>query len=695
VKDARPGEDRQPSSIIEKTQESNPQSYLREVFGTGGKLSEVLPGYKPRAGQVRLTRAVDDAMRVMHSVLLLDGPCGVGKSLAYLVPSIHHALRTGQRLVIATATIQLQDQLLEKDLPLLQRALGWKFSFTGLKGRGNYACLEAIEDLPADLGPPGPRRDSLKRLLRWIDDPACDGDKSHAPAVTDDRTWSKISVSPEECKKPGCPSQSHCFYERRRASLDQANVIVTNMHLLAAHLRHGRVLPEFGLLVIDEAHELADATRGFQSSRIYPGLIERVAAWCATSEDASYESPDLANVLRSASEEFFADAGSRVDAQRARSNDRSRSSFVALDPDDPPAGTRQFADAALDAARFSRRIVDRWDASEAKEMGEPAPHEVRDARVVERKASRLAGHLLELLDRKDSNLTHWSEVDKQDRVAVVHAPVDIAPVLARTLFATGTSIVLASATLATSGSSFAFARRTTGAPSSAKELAVPSPFNFSEQCLLVTPDMPDPKHAEAAWREAVYARMGDVIEACDGRTLALFTSEPMMKETAIRLRQRLGDHYPFLVQNEDSPASLTARFRAETRTSLLGLKTFMTGLDVPGESLTTVVLDRLPIAPQSDPIENAIRTRLGENRYFTEHAVPRAVVTFRQAIGRAIRTTHDVGAIVILDPRINTQNYGKAFRDALPSMPVARSIDEIPAFLAEAHATIARRGSRS
>lgn len=660
------------------------REYLRDTFGVGGYLARAFPGYHPRLAQVELAKRVDASFRGSFTSLL-DGPCGSGKSLAYLVPGIYHAVHSSRRLVVATATIQLQEQLYTKDLPMLRKVLPWPFRYAMIKGRSNYACtMEAAAVELHRISDPT-RRDRARRLLQWVATPACDGDRSRAPDDVDDVDWRRFSVTSEECRGQGCPDEDRCFYNARRAAVEDAQVIVTNMHLLAAHLRHGTVLPDFELCVIDEAHELAEAVRGFNGSRIFPPLVEKIAEWTATGE-ARADAPTLAEDLRGLADDVFGEAGELVEAADDDHVGFPGTLDLAL------RSARPLADSVMDAYRAAGRVTRAWDNSQEREFGGKPGEDVLAARLAERKAERVATHLLEGLDRKDKNLAHWAELDGQQRVALVNAPIEVAPMLRRALFDHYPATVLTSATLATGRASFAYALRTCGAPPTAASYAAPSPFRFTEQCLFVTPPMPDPKQAEAAWREAVYVAIGDTIEASGGRTLALFTSRTAMLAAAQYLRRRFDAAHPILVQGEAPPGVLAARFRAETRSSLLGLRTFMTGLDVPGEALTTVVLDRLPIAPPGDPVQDAIRARVGGERYFQDYALPAAVVTFRQIIGRVIRTTSDVGAIVVLDPRINTQAYGKLFRDAIPPMQTALEVAAIGPFLAKARARIAARG---
>ncbi len=632
--------------------------YLLEVFGPGGLFARKVPGYEPRPGQLALTRLVDLAMqRGVHA--LGEAPCGSGKSLAYGVPAVHHAVHRDERVVIVTANIALQEQLVQKDLPLLQRVLPWPFSFELLKGRGNYLCVDRFEEserrgelLPRDEGE---RDEQLEALLRWRGTTER-GDVSELPFVPRPHLWSRVSVSSDDCKGQDCKHAASCFANRAHVRARGAHILVTNYHLLFAHLAvrqatgEDLVLPPFDRLVLDEAHEAAHIAREFFGFTV----SERGVKSLGGAADG-LGARALGDALRDETQRFF--AGVAAYARSGAYAVRLREPGWA-DPSKLVALLRQLAERA-----------------HARAHHEDLPKDKRAAAtVVQRRAATAAGHLREVAALEDARCAYWIEAGPGEGTRLRASQIEVGSLLHRELFGR-TPTVLVSATL-TAGGDFGFVRRELGVPAAALELAVPSPFDFSRQALLVVPEgLPEP--AAPDFIECAAAAFRRVIAICRGRTLGLFTSHRNLDAVHVRIATC---GYRLLKQGERPRAELARVFRDDVSSVLLGTDSFWTGLDVPGQALTALVIDKLPFPNPKDPIIDAITERTPDA--FMRYLLPLAILKLRQGVGRLIRSRSDVGVAVVLDRRLVENPYGRAFVRSLPAgMRLTRDLGLIGRFL--------------
>ena len=635
-----------------------PDNYITEVFCQGGLLASRFPGYEMREGQVALSRVVDQAMREGRHVLG-EGPCGTGKGVAYGVPAVWHARHREKRVVIATANINLQEQLVGKDLPLLADVLPWPFSFALLKGRNNYLCLDRLRESEARGQLNGLFSDEQDQqaevVLDWARETET-GDVSELPFVPLPQVWSKVSVGSEECKGDDCPFRDACFAQRARAISHEADLVVTNYHMLFAHLAVRRetgqdlVLPPFDLLVCDEAHEAAEIARDFFGFMVTEFGVKRLARRAAEMGDRS-----LADRLRDEAGELF--------------------DTVATFARSPAYRCRLKQPGFVDASRLVRtlRVLaalgDRVADDEARE---------REARVTARTAARLArtaaGRIQEAVGQTDPGKVYWIETNGGGRAKLRAKPIDVSGLLREELFEATESVTLTSATLATGGS-FDFIRRELGVPDGVLELVAESPFDFGSQALLVVPDcIPDPR--DPAFAGAAAKVVGRVMDLCGGRTLGLFTSYRVLDAVHERVR---GNGHRVLRQGEMPRAELCRVFKEDVRSVLLGTDSFWTGVDVPGEALTGLVIDKLPFPHPEDPVVSAICER--DRQAFHTYMVPRAIITLRQGVGRLIRGRSDIGVVVLLDRRIAEKRYGRRFIRSLPPMLTTRRIENIQRFL--------------
>ncbi len=634
--------------------------YLQEVFGPGGYLAKALPGYEARSGQLMLAHMVEGAMRTGQHALG-EGPCGTGKSLAYCVPAAYRAHHAKKRVVLVTANIALQEQLVGKDLPFLQKVLPWPVTFALWKGRGNYLCVDRhAESLTSGelFSPPGEGREhQLREIQRWAEVTET-GDVSELAFVPAPQLWSRVSVGSDDCKGMHCKLRDACFSERAYATAEKAGILVTNYHVLFAHLAVRRatgrdlVLPKFDLLVLDEAHEAADIAREFFGFSISELTILRLA-----SQAARFEQRKLADALREEGARFFAHVGgfSRTPLYQCR--------LKTPDFADPGAlGERLDELSAL----AKRRHEDSRRSGDERALAGNVLHQAEQAAERLRSACALS----------DPNTVYWIEADAKGHARLRAKVIDVAALLRHELFSR-TPTVLTSATL-TTGGGFAFLRRELGIPEGTAELVAPSPFELTEQALLVIPEgLPDPR--EPGFADAVGDVLGQVIALCQGRTLGLFTSYRNLNAAAERIA---GCGYRVLRQGDLPRSELARIFRDDVHSVLLGTDSFWTGVDVPGEALTAVVVDKLPFPNPTDPLIDAISAR--DPDAFYNFLVPQAILKLRQGVGRLIRSRTDVGVVVLLDRRLLEKRYGAEFLRSLPRMAGTRDLAAIGPFLAAA-----------
>jgi len=635
--------------------------YISEVFGDGGLFASRFPGYEMREGQVALARMVDEAMSGGRHALG-EGPCGTGKSVAYAVPAVYRAHHEKKRVVIATANIALQEQLVRKDLPMLASVLPWPFTFALLKGRNNYVCLDRRAESEARGELRGLYYDDQQRqvddVLAWAEATKT-GDVSELPFIPHAQVWSKFSVGSDECKGEGCPFRDGCFAERAKGLAQDADLVVTNYHLLFAHLAlraetgQDLVLPAFDLLILDEAHEAAEIAREFFGFTVSEQTFARLATVAA-----DLGNKQLAGELRQEAQRLFTTLGSY--ARSPRYKRRLKEPGFASD-----AGLQ----------RALGRLVTLATAKATDELADKK--ERATARNAAKNAAIAGARVAEGLALSDAGKVYWLDVDTKGRTKLRGKPIDVSELLRAELFARCPSVSLVSATLTTSGT-FDFVRREVGVPEDALEVIAETPFDFEALALLVVPErLPDPRDADFI---AEAARIFQhVVDACDGRTLGLFTSYRNLNAVYDRLDGR--DHR-VLRQGDLPRAELTRIFKEDTGSILLGTESFWTGIDVAGEALTGLVIDKLPFPPPDDPVIDAICER--DPRAFDNYLVPLAIIALRQGVGRLIRCKTDVGVAVILDKRIAEKGYGKKFLKSLPPMLTTRRVENIGRFLEEA-----------
>jgi ATP-dependent DNA helicase DinG len=642
-------------------------------------------GGAERPGQVQMAEAVRHAIETGEHVAVQAGT-GTGKSLAYLVPAVRHAATTGSTIVVATATIALQRQLIDRDLPRLAAALAPVLdrepSFAILKGRRNYLCLnrqqggvaedpqDALFD-PADTGPASPLGRQVKRLHEWAGETTT-GDRDELVPGVPEAAWRQVSVSAQECVgAQRCTFGSRCFAEKAREAAARADIVVTNHALLAIDATSEiEVLPEHDVVIVDEAHDLVDrvtsATTGELSGPAADAAARRAARLTESAADVG-AAPAVADQLRHAAAALVIDLG---DALAGRLDVLPETLAGTL------RAVRDAAGACADAVRASA-------SSQEEDQQRLATTRLTVASLDDIQST--AGRILDVFEQ---DMTERGEVVWLDRPFIDDgrrpptlrvAPLEVGKVLRNRLFAQRT-VALTSATLALGGSFTPLAVEWGLPPQGAWEpsgedererpmtwtgLDVGSPFDHARSGILyVARHLPPP--GRDALPEAYLNELAELIEAAGGRTLGLFSSMRAAKEAAGALRERIG--YPLLCQGDDLTAQLVRQFSEDEPACLFGTLSLWQGVDVPGDSLQLVVIDRIPFPRPDDPLasarQRAVAARGGNG--FMSVAASHAALLLAQGAGRLLRTMTDRGVVAVLDPRLMTARYGDFLRATLP-----------------------------
>lgn len=633
--------------------------YVTEVFGEKGVFAAHFPGYEPRSGQVELARAIDRAMHEDNHALA-EGPCGTGKSVAYLVPAIWHAVHEHKRVLVVTANIALQEQLVSKDLPTLAKVLPWgTFKYALLKGRNNFLCLDKVQESEG-MGSFGngifsrslddESRAQVAKILEWAGRTQT-WDVAELPFIPNHKAWSLFSVASGDCKGKECSHYDDCVYERRKVEAGLADIVVTNYHMLFAHLAVKKatgmdlVLPPFDMVIMDEAHEAAAIARDFFGISLSEYTFTRICASATT-----FDFKDLAKKLHVAKDLMFRALQGIPNGLRLKVPD--------------------FVDIA-EVVDLLQQIKER--ASLYMEDPSISTKIKNQVAKLQRSTVAASAELKEIIGQTDDNKVYWAEVEN-GKIRLKGKPINVADIMRDQLFDTCPSVSMVSATLAI-GNSFDFVKKETGVPRGAFETVVQSPFDFQKQALFVIPDgMPEPHSPE--YEEKSVAVFRQVIAACNGRTLGLFTSYKSLNAMYGRI---CTSKYRVMKQGDMPRADLTRTFKDDISSVLLGTNSFWTGIDVPGEALTALVIDKLPFPHPDDPIIAAISEK--DPYAFFNYLTPLAIMTFRQGIGRLIRSKTDIGVIVVLDARLLTKKYGKQFIDSIPTMRTTRNVSDVQTFL--------------
>jgi ATP-dependent DNA helicase DinG len=676
---------------------------MEDVFGPGGLIAQHHPNYEYRPGQVEMAEAVQNVL-ADGGIALVEAGTGTGKTLAYLIP----ALAAGRRVIVSTATKNLQEQLHKKDIPFLQKIIPRDFKATCMKGRSNYVCLHRLKktsELPILEGLED--IDYFDEVRKWAAKTET-GDRAELTDLPEALSfWPEIDARAEICLGQKCPDFEECFITRMRRQALDSDVVIVNHHLFFADLAlrggdYGAVLPDYSTIIFDEAHELEDVAASYfgtsvSSFRTTDLIRDAQKLVISEPEQASELTRALARLAQRAdvfwlsvrgagANDNLADASVTGQAGENDSARRRQTSYRGR----RDRGTSLDSRRAIDSSYFVR--VDREGNETATPTGEAAialsnalarlvsalsvvqdpPPELDN---IARRVQSLKFDLEFIVTADAPDFVYWLET--RGRGIFLHAtPIDVSGILEEKLFAEIHSAVLTSATM-TAGRSFGFIKGRLGI-SHARELIVQSHFDFANQSVLYLPKrMPDPRAHEFV--DASVEEIVQILEATHGRAFVLFTSVAAMRETYERVRYRVD--FPTFIQGEGSKGGLLERFRTTEGAVLFATSSFWQGVDVQGEALSCVIIAKLPFAVPSDPIVAARQKHIDEQggNSFYEYSVPQAAITLKQGLGRLIRSTTDRGVLSILDPRLNTKSYGRVFLESLPPCRITRLIDEAAA----------------
>ena len=670
---------------------------IHGMLGPEGPFAAAFTGFEHRPEQEEMLDIVSNAI-FNQQHLVVEGGTGVGKSLAYLLPAALFAVSQGQRVVVSTNTINLQEQLITKDIPALKEVLEQSglldpdsLKVALLKGKANYLCLRRWQQLARSEPLTVDDAKLLSKTAMWLQDTAT-GDRGEINLNgREASTWTHVSAG----EKGFCMDMrdgSPCFLRAARQRAEQAHIIVVNHALLMSDMVFEGLIPEYGTVIIDEAHHLEDAATnqfGFElpqgeferiwdpAGRLSQGVRQALAdqglesGIVDTGQSVTSALDAEAPRLRESWGQMF-EAIEALHASQRKGRNQGDQNLILITPEVRNSPTwaqlhlvwenlhTRMGQAGI-ALRNMRSFLDGNRLPAALDQ----PALVMEAASLADGLEDLSNRLASVLDEASEDAIHWVNVNpSQGTISVHSAPLDVSPVLAEKLFAEKDCVILTSATL-TAGGSFDFLKRRVGLEEDAAELLVGSPFDYERAAQALIPDdMPPPNanHYVAATAD-VLAQLGQKLQ---GRTMALFTSHSSLRAVAQRLRPLLEPHgIPVLAQGVDGSAPyLMAAFSEEPGSVLLGTASFWEGVDMPSGLLKALVITRLPFQVPSDPIVQR-RSGLYQDP-FNEYSIPNAILRFRQGLGRLIRNKHDRGTIVVLDSRISSHGYGHAFRDSMP-----------------------------
>jgi ATP-dependent DNA helicase DinG len=647
---------------------------MLEVFGPEGLIAKAHPEYEHRPGQIEMARAVMRAFEEKRH-LIVEAGTGTGKTLAYLVPAVAAALGGNGRVIVSTGTKNLQEQLMEKDIPFLQRVLPKPFSATYMKGRSNYLCLNRLarsQSAPVLEGLD--EVDYFEEVCHWSRESET-GDRAELSNLPESLSfWRHIDARSESCLGQKCPDFDACFITRMRNRAQEADIVVVNHHLFFADLslrngNYGSVLPDYTAVILDEAH-----------------LVEEVASEYFGAQVSNYQIDDLIRDLGALPIEDAA-VDQELTHSTARLSRFSDSFWMGFRegrgedgryPIIPGTFARRNSDSEMQATPLGELYMALEGAIARTETTLDALHEKPpEVESLIRRLREIRFELEFIVTGTDRKFVYWLE--RRNRGVFLRAsPIDVAGLLQDKLFEEVPTVVLTSATLS-SGGNFSFIRDRLGLDT-ADDLIASSSFDYQSQAILyLPPRMPDPRDRE--WTTAATDEVIRILNATEGRAFVLSTSFAGMQSLFESVWSEID--YPCLVQGSASKSQLLKQFRETANAVLFATASFWQGVDVRGEQLSCVIIDKLPFAVPTDPIvaarQRAIEDSGGSSFY--EYSVPQAIISLKQGLGRLIRSTTDRGVLAILDPRLRTKGYGRTFLQSLPPCRVTSRIDDLASIL--------------
>jgi len=646
------------------------------AFGELGPIAKALPGFEARSGQLQMADRAADVFSD-GGVLLAEAGTGTGKTLAYLIP----AILSRRRVLVSTGTKNLQEQIFYKDLPVLRESLGIPFTATYMKGRGNYLCLHRFESfkeggVAQSLGFTRDESIHIRLIDEWRAETKT-GDRAELEDLPEDLPfWKDIAASSENCIGTECPHYNDCFITRMRQSAAESDLVVVNHHLLCADASvrqsaYGEVIPTCHYIVVDEAHQLEDVATQYFGIAV-----------------SNYRLDDLGHdVDRAVAAKLLPDeeaAGNLKDrAERVRDYGRAFFSVLQLIRFDGPGVAGNETRIRIGASQLNRvadeglSLVRALEALEAEiALAREAP---TDVLALGTRAADLRKDLDFLLRADDNGFVYYLDVRGRG-VFLRAAPIDVSTIVRELLIDRMSGTVLTSATLTVDGS-FEYVRSRLGIRK-AQEIRLSSEFDYSRQAILYLPKrMPDPRAREFA--SAVAREVVEIVKRTKGRAFVLFTSYANLREVHARASAEI--EYPILVQGDAPRSALLRDFKATPNAVLLATSSFWQGVDVVGEALSCVIIDKLPFASPGDPITAARIESINAagGSAFGEYQIPLAILALQQGLGRLIRHRQDRGVLAVLDPRLRSMGYGRRFLNSLPPAPVTTELRDIERFFAE------------
>ncbi|MBV5306372.1 MAG: ATP-dependent DNA helicase [Desulfobulbaceae bacterium] len=647
---------------------------MRRIFAEAGLLAHHLRGFEPRSGQLQMAEAVQQVLTVEERpegeeqrarVLVVEAETGIGKTLAYLIP----ALLSGQRLVVSTATINLQDQILNKEIPLIESILGKPAAALCVKGRQNYLCLYRWQQYRSSPQLSLVEDRDIEEIEQWLGKTRT-GDRAELSWMPEGSLlWPKISAQSSQCLGSECPEAGPCFVNQLRKQAGSARLLIVNHHLFFSDLAlrqagFAEILPRYQGVIFDEAHHL-----------------EGVATQFFGRTFSQYQLLDLiTDIERQAVADLAVKSQDKL-VPFARGLAPRMERFVGLFP--VQRGRYPLAEVIARHDSWSEEVEGLAVGLDQLAL-QLATHATAGEvwNILGARASELAANLRHIClpqEKGSGQFVHWFE-RRERTLNLSVTPVQIAADLERTLYSSVQSCVMTSATLS-AGGDFTYFKERLGLTAATETLQLSSPFDYAKRTLLYVPEHGFPEPADPAYNDMMCRRVLELLEISEGRALVLFTSFKAMEMTAGFLETSSLSH-PILVQGRASRQALLERFRKTTASVLLAVASFWEGVDVPGDSLSCVIIDKLPFEVPSDPVLQARIQAISEagGKPFFDFQVPRAILTLRQGVGRLMRASTDCGVIAIMDVRLFSKGYGRTFRASLPPSPVARNLTEVRDF---------------
>lgn len=656
---------------------------MDDFFGAEGLLSRSMDEYEPRPGQAEMAQAVhtlldslsdraDESFDQAHC-LVVEAETGLGKTLAYLIP----AVLSGRRIVVSTNTRNLQDQIIEREIPFIQQHIAPDLHAMCVKGRQNYLCLYRWHQYFSDKQSPLFRDGHNEAIQEWIDRTSY-GDRAELGWLSGNSPlWHRICCVSHFCLGSDCPESSRCFLNRLRRDAARCRLLIVNHHLLFSDLAvrrtgYGEVLPRYEAVIFDEAHH-----------------IENVASTFFGYSFSKYQVRDLVGDIERSAADSLVDATKKLTIAQTTALQTATEAIALLLPQQqgryPLDQVAHQHPAFIDKVSVLLTALDKLGAhlDSLNGGGEPWEQYANRCHELAARLGLITSAYVDDVPTEQQSYTYWFERTERN-IALFATPIDVAEELQSTLYAAVAACVFTSATL-TTGGNFSYFRQRLGLSEQTATYSFPSPFDYAGRTLLYVPDSHFPEPSSPTYPNKTHEQLRTLLRSSGGRALVLFTSFKAMETAFHALRDELPQ--TVLIQGEAPRHSLLNRFSKETDSILFAVASFWEGVDIPGESLSLVVIDKLPFEVPSDPVIMARINRIkaeGGNPFF-DFQVPRAILTLRQGAGRLMRATTDRGVIAILDIRLFTKAYGRRFLRSLPPSPLTRELQHVADFFYDIH----------